>query len=310
MNKGFTLIELLGVIVILIIIFMVAVPAVTKVINNSEDTIYDVQITKILNAAYDYSLKNVSILPDRDKKNFITLSELLYNDYLDPVVNPKTGKLFPDDYLISIENVGTSYKSTDKLTKKSGDYLYKIELDLMKTSEYLTKKPLMYLENLDRTGDGYVSIIDYGDSFVEEELTIYDSEDNDITDYTKVFKNVFLNDELVSEVDTEKVGIYKINYVAIYEDEDSKVYASTLTWSIVISDKEKPTITLPSTNRFARYSAINLMSGVSCTDNTGVCTINYTGEVDTRKNGTYIIIYTATDESGNTATARRVITIY
>ena len=48
MNKGFTLVELLGVIAVLILIFMLAVPAVNKVIHNSENTIYDIQINKIL----------------------------------------------------------------------------------------------------------------------------------------------------------------------------------------------------------------------------------------------------------------------
>lgn len=243
MKKGFTLIELLGVIIILLVIFIITIPAVNKVIRDSEETIYDTQTNRILNATYDYSLKNLSILPDKYQKNYVTLAELIHNGYIDLIVNPNTNKPFPQDYLISIENVGSKYRNNYKYAKKNGDYLYKIEFELMESENYNNNKPTLSLvddggvEISTKVDDyKYVSTIEKDSPFIDAHLVVKDSSDNVITDARKT-ENIIFNDTLVEDVDTSKVGIYKINYVVLSKDSANNYYAAILTWEVVITDE-------------------------------------------------------------------------
>ena len=308
MNKGFTLVELLGVIAVLILIFMLAIPAVNKVVNNSENTIYDVQINKILNSAYDYSLKNLSILPNKYQKNYITLSDLIYSGIIDPVENPITNELFPDDYLISIENVGTKYRNRDKYAKKNGNYLYKIEVEEMEEDDYILNKPQIYLEGLDRNNNSYTTRINQEGVFTLIDPTIYDKNGDEIED-ARVTQNILFDGDVVDSVDTSKIGIYKINIVATYEVND-KTYANALTWNVIIVDTEAPTITIPNNNTITTSTkTFDLMNGVKCIDNSGKCDITYSGTINYGIRGTYVIEYSAVDDAGNTSTSRRIITI-
>ena len=68
MKKGFTLIELLGVIVILGLIAMIAIPTINTALNSSRDRAYDEQINTIEDVAN--SLK----LPDQTEGNNCCLS--------------------------------------------------------------------------------------------------------------------------------------------------------------------------------------------------------------------------------------------
>ena len=313
MKKGFTLVELLAVITILLILVMLTIPAVSKIINTSEKTVYDVQIDKILSAAYDYSLGNLSVLPERGNKNYVTLSELIYAGYIEPIINPKTNEPFPDDYLISIENVGSSYKNTNKYSKKSGDYLYKLEYEEMNTEEYLANKPTIYIAGLSSSADGYTTILDQGDPFIEFQPTVYDGNNNDITDSAQLIINITYNGNIVEYVDTFSIGIYKVNYVAIYTDSNNKVYAGSVVWNVIIADNEPPVLSVPTGTGFYQWETgdgFDIMSDVSCTDNSDSCTITYDGEIKFGVPGIYLITYHAQDASGNKSSVERYITVY
>ncbi len=64
MKKGFTLAELLGVIVILGLIAMIAIPTINSAINSSRDKAYDEQIRTIEEASRTYISKNSLKLPN------------------------------------------------------------------------------------------------------------------------------------------------------------------------------------------------------------------------------------------------------
>ena len=316
MKKGFTLIELMGVIAILMLILLLAIPAVTKVISTSEKTIYDIQIDRILNAAYDYSLENINVLPERNQKSYVSLAELIYNDYIDRLVNPNTKEFFPDDYLISIENVGKNRSNGSKYSKKSGSYIYKVEYDEMSEAEYTSNKPKIYLEStggneLTRVDDSYTTIMNQDAVFEENNyvVKVYDKDDNDITDNVKLIRNVVFNDESTDTIDTSKIGIYKIIYVALI-NENNKAYAGKTTWNIIIRDTESPELTIPSNSTITTSTeTLDLMEGVSCTDNSGNCEVKLDGIVNYGTIGVYTITYTATDAAGNKSTKQRIITI-
>ena len=309
-NKGFTLVELLGVIVILIVIFLVIFPATRVLIDRSEKTVYQTQINKILKASYDYSLNNLSILPTKNEKSYITLAELIYNGYVDPLVNPNTDKYFADDSIISIENVGNKYRNRDKYAIRYGDYLYRAEFDSMDTEEYVQNKPKIVIQGIEKTSNGYTTILNQGDVFIDNTPVIYNSADEDITDNVKIIRNIFFNDYIVNSVDTTKIGIYSIRFVAIYTNPDDLVYSSSEVWNVVITDIEPPVITIPNTNTLSvTDTTFDIMGEVTCEDNSGDCTITYTGSINFGVQGTNTIEYRATDDSGNVATRTRVITV-
>lgn len=63
MKKGFTLVELLGVIVILGLIAMIAIPTINAALESSRDKAYDEQVRTIVGAAETYMSENSKKLP-------------------------------------------------------------------------------------------------------------------------------------------------------------------------------------------------------------------------------------------------------
>ena len=69
MKKGFTLVELLGVIVILGLIAMIAIPTINSALNSSREKAYNEQVNTIVNTARTYMSKNSLKLPDQTEGN-------------------------------------------------------------------------------------------------------------------------------------------------------------------------------------------------------------------------------------------------
>lgn len=65
MKKGFTLVELLGVIVILGLIAMIAIPTINTALNDSRQRAYDEQVDTIEDTARTYMSKNSLKLPSQ-----------------------------------------------------------------------------------------------------------------------------------------------------------------------------------------------------------------------------------------------------
>lgn len=305
-NKGFTLIELLAVIILLVIIFMIIVPNVTKIINNSEDTIYQNQINTILNAAYDLSLKNTKYLPDKNNKSFITLGELKSKGLINSdIKDPTTKEVFSDDLVVSIVNVGNNYKSKSKYSKSSGNYLYTLEIELMNSPDYKSKRPTIELVGLVKNSEGnYVTNIDINETYDDVSYKAMSSDGKDLT--SNVIINITKEDKFLEKIDTSKVGIYHINYTVI----DYNGYSRTITRSIIVSDNTPPTIIIPEETKISKnVTSFDLMKDVSCEDNSGDCKITSTGEINLGVSGKYVIEYTVQDSSGNTVTKKRIITI-
>lgn len=305
-NKGFTLVELLAVIVLLTLILILIIPKVANTINQSKDTVYQKQINAILNATYDWSLKNTNYLPEPNNKVFITLSQLKSFGLIDAnIKDPTTKNLFPDNLVISIKNLNGNYKKNSRNSKQKGNYLYTVETEFMDNSEFSLKKPIIILEDLTENSEGnYVTVVNINDIFEEPQIVATSSDNEDLT--SKVITTITLEDRLVKNVDTSLMGIYYINYTVI----DKNGYSNTITQNVIVTDIEKPIINLPTNNNISLdVSSYDLMDGVSCEDNSGHCDISINGEVNFGTEGKYILEYVAKDPSGNTATQKRVITI-
>lgn len=300
-NKGFTLVELLAVITLLVLIFMIVYPKVINVIDRGQEVTYQKQIDTILSATYDWSLKNSSRLPESGESAYVTLGELKNIGLVDAdITNPITMEVFPDDLVISINNVGSSKQETNEYSRKYGDYLYTVQI-----GSKITMNPVIELKDLTPNSSGdYVTKVDLNSIFENNDYKATSSMGKDITD--KVVVNIMYENRAVEKIDTSKIGIYYINYTVV--DETGKSVG--ITRNVIVSDLSAPTITLPENNTIGTdITTFDLMNGVSCSDNSGNCDITHTGDITYGVVGKYIIEYTARDASGNTSTAKRVITV-
>ncbi|MBQ2946748.1 MAG: DUF5011 domain-containing protein [Bacilli bacterium] len=303
-NKGFTLVELLAVLIILAIIFVISVPLMTEILDQSKNTLYKKQINTILDATYDYSLKYIEYLPEDNNISYITLGELKYEGIVDyDLTDPETNERFKNELVISINKVGTGYKNSDIHAKLKGDYLYIVEVDKLKEAKNL--KPIITLDGLTKNTDGnYILTLDLNQEINNIAYSAISANGVDLT--KKVKKYILLNDIPTDNITTTNSGIYKVHYTVV----DNNGYANTATLSIIIADTTIPTITLPNTNKIGKdVTNFDLLKNVTCEDNSGYCDIEFSGEIDYGVVGKYIITYTAKDPSGNTSIKKRVITI-
>jgi len=123
--NGFTLAELLGVIVILALISMIAVPAVTDSLQNYRNSLCDTQLREIEAAARTWGADNLYNLPDEDNETY-TVSLRTLSDYgyiAAEIENPVAKDKFDLD---------TTQVIITKIGKK---YTYKIDDETLKTCE-------------------------------------------------------------------------------------------------------------------------------------------------------------------------------
>ncbi len=109
-KNGFTLTEVLGVLVLLALLALLITPIISKAIKNNRQKLYDIQIKKIEQAAKDYSIKHIDVLPEEGNITYITLGEIKRSGVLqEEVRNPITKELFSDDLQIAITLENNQY---------------------------------------------------------------------------------------------------------------------------------------------------------------------------------------------------------
>ncbi|MCM3728909.1 DUF5011 domain-containing protein [Neobacillus cucumis] len=129
-------------------------------------------------------------------------------------------------------------------------------------------------------------------------VTARDNIDGDLTSAMKIN----------GSVNTSKKGVYTLTYTVA----DKSGNVSTVTRKITVIDNVKPVILGAINKTIPINSSFNPMSGVTAKDNVdGDLTklIKVTGTVNTQKKGTYTLVYTVKDASGNVTTATRKITV-
>ena len=115
-NKAFTLIELLAVITILALLTLIAVPAISKQMDNSKETLYNNQLKNIEESARAWGADNLFKLPEGNDCITVTLGYLKDGGYIDTsVINPKTNDEF------SNTNVFVN------ISKESNQYVYEVK---------------------------------------------------------------------------------------------------------------------------------------------------------------------------------------
>ncbi len=109
----------------------------------------------------------------------------------------------------------------------------------------------------------------------------------------------------IGTVDTNTVGSYTITYTAT----DSAGNIGTATRTVNVVDTTDPVITITGDNpATVELGTAYSDAGATATDLDDV-TVTSTSNVDTDTVGTYSVVYTATDASGNSSTASRTVNV-
>lgn len=107
MKKGFTLAELIGVLVVLALITMIAVPSVTKTIKENKSKVCVIQFNNIIDEAKGWASNNIDKLPinsgDKIEISFNDLAKYGYSE--DNIIDPITKKQFSDSWHIVVEKI-------------------------------------------------------------------------------------------------------------------------------------------------------------------------------------------------------------
>ncbi len=280
-NKGFTLVEMLGVLIILIVVFMIMFPSLTKIIKDTNDKIDNATITVIEDATTDFLLEKNDIYPKNDDYTYcITIEQLIDNGNL---TNKEISSLDDTDKFVktTFENGKSVYVLTDTCTVSKPN----IEFALI--------------------GNNNMSFeVGVGGQYVEPGANAKNKAGEVVSYVTEIINK---NKVTVAYVDTTKIGIYTIKYSATI---DGKDYA--IERIVKVIDTTAPTITVNPTEEkiSTSNSTYNVMDGVIASDNSGdVPKVTASSNLSLKQIGVYTIIYTAEDSSGNKETSRRTVIV-
>lgn len=205
MKKGFALIELLAVIIVMAILAMVVIPVIENGLKTNSGNALEIQKTRIIDAAKDWSLKNLSLLPNEYNTEYkVKLSELKKGYITINVKNPDTGNILSDQSYVNIIN-------------NNGDYEYEANIydipDIVESNSQITFTGNFAEENINLGG----TIGNYSINVVANGNTLTYS-----TQY------IFNNNE-VDKIDTDQPGTYSIVYTVLYNE---KIYKRVKTITI------------------------------------------------------------------------------
>ena len=210
-KKGFTLIELLGVLILIGILLILAVPAVMKYMKKGTKAYYYSLEKELKSAGADYVETYRSLLPQNiGHVTVIELDELVDNKYIDKVVDEKgnecTGK-------VTIEKIKTdSYKYHSCLI--CGEY-YSSDEKECSYNEY-------EINTYEDSGDYEIRVpqdrytVNQGENFVAPYGTVY-------------YKGEEIKNDLKgspSKLDTKKLGEYEIIY--FYHGAKKSIYVTVI----------------------------------------------------------------------------------
>jgi prepilin-type N-terminal cleavage/methylation domain-containing protein len=111
-KKGFTLVEILGVITILGVLALIAIPTIDNIVTKNREKLYDSQIKTIEDGLKTWANDNAMYLPEEgDDALLISLGILKLAGFVEPdIKNPLTNLCFSNDMQLSISAEKEGYK--------------------------------------------------------------------------------------------------------------------------------------------------------------------------------------------------------
>lgn len=200
-KKGFTLVELLGVITILGILALIAVPTIDAIMTKNREKVYNTQIETIKNGLKTWGDGNALALPENSGEYLmITLGILKKAGFVDEdIKDPTTDSCFANDMVLTITKVGEGYSYyVDEESGKGG-----------KSSDCEAPTADYYLI---LNGDTNIELL-LGDTYEEAGYIIIDSVGNYVAD-TVTITITDKDGNIVPAVDTTSYNsnIYTITY--------------------------------------------------------------------------------------------------
>lgn len=292
-KKAFTLVELLAVITLIGLMGILVIPAVNKEIKSFKQAAYKDSIKSITEAARNWGSDNPLLLPVKDGEIVtITLSTLKSSGYIsNSIKNPITDREFPNDMLIEVTKKG----------KRSIIYTVAENTGTTDVTEINERSPRLILKG------SSTEYVNYKSSYVDPGYNSYSYAGTDLSNI--VTKTITKNGSSVSSVNTSQKGTYLIKYVVKYNN-----MTTTMTRTVIVSDLEGPVIAFDgcdkdgagrckNTTRYIDRGTIYTVPSASATDNSGEnIVVSHNPNVQTieaNKKGTYKVVYSASDSSGN-----------
>jgi len=269
-KKGFTLAELLGIILITATILLIIVPVVDKQIKDGKKEIYDNAIDTI-KSSLDLYMTDYNL--DVGQSMQITLYQLKQKGLVDlDIKNPNTGELFANDMIITIKNEDGIIKyeidDTSGTNKRDYDSIPKLVLNT-----------------------SVLEYVEFGEEYNYEEVTAS-------------YNDVVLSVTADTNLDTNKIGNYKIVYKTSHLGIENKIIKT-----VIVRDTKGPSLDFNTLNiSLSEAKTYDYESDILVSDLSGIKDIEVETNFGALK-GTYSVKYIVTDNAGNqTIKHRKVVT--
>ena len=293
-KKGFTLVELIGVVILIGLIALIAIPSVDYVIKKTKDNAYDRTKDTLKDGLRNWVTDNKELIYEDGEEIIVTLSDLKEQGYIEyDIKNPKTSICLANTMQFKITRVKDNEKDTYEYEFIDGELVD----GALKDCEAVSKTPSIYL-----LGDNPQKIEVTNDSTLT-----YDSLDPGAT-----AKSSTGEDMSSSIVKTNNINLKVLSkdYHAKYTVIENGI-SKTVTRKVYVVDTTAPELNVPADLEIQIGETLNLMEGVTATDNSGVApTIKTSGTINFNKEGEYKVIYIATDKSGNSTQKERIIKVF
>ena len=292
-RKGFTLVELIGVVILIGLIALIAIPSVDYIINKTKDNAYEATVKTLMTGLHNWVTDNKELVYEDGTEILLTLTDLKEQGYVDfDIRNPKTKLCLANNMQFKITRVKSEEKDKYEFEIMGNELLD----GTLRDCEAVSKTPSIYLlgdnpQKIEITNDIALGYETYDPGVVAKSTT-----GEDLT-------------HSVVKTNDVKLNILSKNYHAKYTIIENGI-SKTVTRKVHVVDTTEPELHVPEDLEIELGETLNLLEGVTATDNSGETPkIKTSGNVNFNKEGEYKVTYIATDSSGNSVSKDRVIKV-